>query len=99
MKQERLMNVLLSPCVSEKAIMVGEKNRQVVFKVAKDANKYEIKQAIKLMFNVEVVDVRTVNVKGKVRNFRQKEGRRKNWKKAYISLTEGQDINFLAQEQ
>jgi large subunit ribosomal protein L23 len=99
MKQERLMNILLSPCVSEKATMVGEKLHQIVFKVAKDANKHEIKQAVKLMFSVEAIAVRTVNVKGKVRNFRQKAGRRKDWKKAYISLAEGQDINFLKQEQ
>ena len=99
MKQERIMNVLVAPHVSEKSTMVGEKNKQVVFKVAKDANKYEIKQAVELVFNVKVAQVRTLNVKGKTRTFRQKEGRRKSWKKAYISLVEGQDINFLAQEK
>lgn len=99
MNQERIMNVLLAPHVSEKATMVGELNKQVVFKVIKDANKYEIKQAVEFMFNVKVSAVRTLNVKGKARTFRQKEGRRKNWKKAYISLAEGQDINFLAQEK
>ena len=98
MNQERIMNVLLTPHVSEKSTVVGEKNNQVVFKVAVDANKHEIKQAVESLFDVKIKDVRTVNVKGKTRNFRQKPGRRKDWKKAYVSLAEGQDINFAGKE-
>ena len=86
------MNVL-SPHVSEKSTVVGEKNNQFVFKVAVDANKHEIKQAVETLFDVKIKDVRTVNVKVK-RNFRQKPGRRKDWKKAMASLAEGQDLNF-----
>lgn len=98
MNQERIMNVLLSPHVSEKSTVVGEKHNQVVFKVAIDANKHEIKRAVETLFDVKIQDVRTVNVKGKKRNFRQKPGRRKDWKKAYVSLAEGQDLNFAGKE-
>jgi large subunit ribosomal protein L23 len=98
MSNERLMNVLLAPLVSEKTTNIGEKYNQVVFKVVPDANKKEIKQAVELLFSVKVENVRTANVKGKKLNFRQKPGRRKNWKKAYINLAEGQDINFAGKE-
>ena len=98
MSSERLMNVLLAPLVSEKTTNIGEKYNQVVFKVVPDANKKEIKQAVELLFSVKVENVRTANVKGKNLNFRQKPGRRKNWKKAYINLAEGQDINFAGKE-
>jgi len=98
MNQERMMNVLLSPHVSEKSTVASEKNRQVVFKVAPDASKQEIKQAVEILFSVKIDSVATVNVKGKVRNFRQKSGRRKDWKKAYVSLAAGQDLNFMGKE-
>ncbi len=98
MNQERIMNVLLSPHVSEKSTVVGEKNNQVVFKVAVDANKHEIKRAVETLFDVKIKNVHTINVKGKKRNFRQKPGRCKDWKKAYISLAEGQDLNFAGKE-
>jgi large subunit ribosomal protein L23 len=98
MNQERIMNVLLAPHVSEKATTLGEKQNQVVFKVAVDAKKTEIKKAVEQLFNVEVKNVRTLNMQGKVKNFRQKPGSRKAWKKAYISLAAGQDINFAGQE-
>lgn len=98
MNQERIMNVLLAPHISEKSTSVGEKNNQVVFKIAPDANKLEVKAAVEQMFDVKVKDVRTVNVKGKTRNFRQRPGKRKDWKKAYVSLAEGQDINFAGKE-
>jgi len=98
MNQERIANVLLAPHVSEKSTIVGEKNNQIVFKVATDASKYEIKQAVETLFDVKIKEVRTVNVKGKKRNFRQKPGRRKDWKKAYVSLAEGQDLNFAGKE-
>ena len=98
MKQERIMNILLAPIVSEKSTTLGEKFNQVGFKVVPDANKHEIKQAVETLFKVEVKSVRTANVKGKIRNFRQRPGRRKDWKKAYVSLAEGQDINFAGKE-
>ena len=94
MNLERIMNILLSPHVSEKSTTVAEKNNQVVFKVVPNANKQEIKQAVEKLFDVKVDSVNTVNMKGKVRNFRQKPGRRKDWKKAYVSLAAGQDLNL-----
>lgn len=98
MNQERLLNVLLAPHISEKSTTVGEKHNQVVFKIARDANKAEVKAAVEHLFNVKVKDVCTVNVKGKTRNFRQRPGKRKDWKKAYVNLAEGQDINFAGKE-
>lgn len=94
MNQERLLKVLLSPVISEKSTTVAEKHRQVVFKVATDACKPEIKAAVELLFEVKVEGVRVVNVKGKQKRFGQIMGRRKSWKKAYVSLQEGYDINF-----
>src|SRR4051794_1250035 len=92
--QERLLQVLLRPHSSEKAAIIAEKNRQFVFKAVADATKPEIKQAVELLFGVEVETVRVCNVKGKTRRFRQSIGRRKDWKKAYVSLKEGHDIDF-----
>lgn len=97
--QERLMNVLLAPQISEKATFVAEKNDQVVFRVASDATKPEIKAAVELMFKVNVDDVQVSNVKGKQKRFGSVMGRRKNWKKAYVSLAAGQEIDFAASEQ
>lgn len=98
MNRERMMNILLSPHVSEKTTITAEKNNQVVFKVVPDANKQEIRRAVEALFDVKIESVRTVNMKGKVRNFRQKPGRRKDWKKAYVSLAAGQDLNFMGME-
>ncbi len=95
--QERLMKVLLSPCVSEKAIREADNNRHSVFKVVKDANKQEIKQAVELLFNVKVSRVTTLNVKGKRKNFGRTPGKRSDWKKAYVFLEEGYDIVFGAE--
>jgi large subunit ribosomal protein L23 len=97
--QERLMNVLLAPQISEKATFVAEKNEQVIFRVASDASKPEIKAAVELMFNVSVESVQVSNVKGKQKRFGRTVGRRKDWKKAYVSLAPGQEINFAAGEQ
>lgn len=94
-QEQRLMQVLLAPVVSEKSTLVGEKHKQIVFKVLQDANKTEIKAAVEKMFNVEVIAVRVVNVKAKVKRFAQRLGKRKAWKKAYVSLKPGTDINFL----
>jgi large subunit ribosomal protein L23 len=98
MNQERLMKVILSPLVSEKSTTVADKHNQVVFKVLPDANKNEIKSAVELLFKVEVASVRVCNMKGKKKVFKQKLGQRKNWKKAYVALKEGHDINFVGAE-
>ena len=95
MNQERLMQVLLAPQISEKATYVADKHEQVVFRVASDATKPEIKAAVELLFKVEVEGVQVANVKGKVKRFKGATGRRKGWKKAYVSLTPGQEINFV----
>ena len=92
--QERLMLVLLAPTVSEKSTYVGDKNNQVVFRVADDATKPEIKAAVELLFKVKVNDVQVANVKGKEKKTGRIMGRRRNWKKAYVSLAQGQEINF-----
>lgn len=95
MNQERLMKVLLEPRVTEKSTMLGNSLRQFVFKVATDATKPEIKKAVELMFQVEVDSVRVLNVAGKRKSFRNSAGRRSAWKKAYISLKPGFDIDFM----
>lgn len=95
MNQERLMKVLLGPHVSEKSTHAAETANQVVFKVVPDATKKEIKQAVEMLFSVNVEDVQVSNVKGKVKSMQKTLGRRKNWKKAYVRLQAGQDINFM----
>ena len=97
-KQERLLQVLLAPTVSEKSTFVGDKNNQVVFRVADDATKPEIKAAVELLFKVKVKGVQVANVKGKEKKGGRIMGRRRNWKKAYVSLAQGQEINFQAME-
>lgn len=97
-KQERLMQVLLAPQISEKATFVADKNEQVVFRVASDATKPEIKAAVELLFKVEVKGVQVANVKGKEKRFGRMVGRRKGWKKAFVCLKPGQEINFVAGE-
>lgn len=96
--QERLLQVLLAPQVSEKATYIADKNEQVVFRVAKDATKPEVKAAVELLFKVEVEAVQIANVKGKVKRFGRMTGRRKDWKKAFVCLKPGQEINFAAGE-
>jgi len=93
--QPRLMQTLRKPHMSEKATIIAEKYNQVVFKVAPDATKTEIKQAVERLFEVKVENVRVCNVKSKERRFKQTMGHRKGWKKAYVTLKEGQDINFV----
>lgn len=95
LNQERLMQVLLAPQISEKATFIAEKNEQVVFRVASDASKPEIKAAVEMLFKVEVKSVQVANVKGKVKRFKGAVGRRKGWKKAYVCLKAGQEINFV----
>lgn len=98
-QQERLMQVVLAPVISEKSTFVADKNNQVVFRVAPDATKPEIKAAIELMFKVQVDSVQVVNVRGKSKRFGQSTGRRRHWKKAYVCLKEGQEINFAEQAE
>ncbi len=97
--QERLMNVLLAPQISEKATFVADKNEQVIFHVASDATKPEIKAAVELMFKVSVASVQVACVKGKKKRFGRFAGQRKSWTKAYVCLAPGQEINFAASEQ
>ena len=94
---ERLMTVLLAPVVSEKGTYIADKYEQVVFRVMQNATKPEVKAAVELMFKVEVEGVQIANVKGKKKRFGTHAGRRRNWKKAYVSLKPGQEINFAAE--
>jgi large subunit ribosomal protein L23 len=93
--QERLLQVLLAPQISEKATYIADKNEQVVFRVVNDATKPEIKAAVELLFKVEVDSVQTANVKGKSKRFGRFVGQRKGWKKAFVCLKAGQEINFV----
>jgi len=97
-KEERLMQVLLAPQISEKATYIADKNEQIVFRVASDATKPEVKAVVELLFKVEVKAVQVANVKGKEKRFGKMVGRRKGWKKAYVCLKPGQEINFAAGE-
>lgn len=90
-----LYNVLLRPHISEKSSIVADKHRQFVFEVAVSASKPTVRRAVEALFNVEVDSVRIVNVSGKVKRFGNTMGRRRNWKKAYVALKEGFDINFV----
>jgi large subunit ribosomal protein L23 len=99
MNQERLMKIILAPVISEKGTNVADKYRQFVFKVLPDATKQEIKNAVELLFKVAVKSVNICNVKGKRKMFKQRPGQRKNWKKAYVALHEGHDINFAGAEK
>jgi large subunit ribosomal protein L23 len=95
---ERLMNVVLAPVVSEKSTFVADRNRQYVFRVADDATKPEVKAAVELMFKTKVDSVQLLNVHGKQRRFGRTIGRKRSWKKAYVRLAQGQEINFAATE-
>lgn len=96
--QDRLLQVILAPQVTEKATYIADKNQQIAFKVRKDATKPEIKAAIELVFKVEVEGVTTINVLGKTKRAGRNSGKRNDWKKAYVSLKPGQEINFAAGE-
>ncbi len=95
MNPERLMTILLSPHVSEKSTFAADKHRQFVFKVRADATKPEIRKAVEQMFKVEVAGVQALNVRGKRKSFGRIRGRRPGWKKAYVTLKPGHDIDFL----
>ena len=93
-QQQRLMQVLLAPIVSEKSTFIGEKRNQYVFSVVPDATKPEIKAAVEYMFKTQVKSVSVVNVRGKEKRSGRFMGKRNNWKKAYVALAAGQEINF-----
>jgi large subunit ribosomal protein L23 len=95
---EHLMNVVLAPIVSEKSTLVADKHEQVVFRVDDAASKPEIKAAVELLFKVKVESVQVLNVKGKEKRFGRHMGKRRSWKKAYVCLAPGQEINFGALE-
>jgi large subunit ribosomal protein L23 len=97
-EQERLMQILLAPVISEKSTFVADKANQYVFRVAPDATKPQIKAAVELMFKTQVKSVSVVNVRGKEKRFGRFMGRRNNWKKAYVALQPGQEINFAEGE-
>ncbi len=92
----RLMQVILAPQVSEKSTYVADKHEQVIFRVASDATKPEVKAAVELLFKVQVESVQIANVKGKQKRFGRFMGSRSDWKKAFVCLKPGQEINFTA---
>jgi len=96
MNKDRLMQVIVSPVISEKSTLAAEDNNQFVFHVMKNASKPEIRHAVELMFSVEVDQVRVLNGKGKTKRHGATTGRRSDWKKAYIKLKPGHDIDFGA---
>jgi len=98
MNQERLFQVLLGPHVSEKAAIVAEMNNQYVFRVAIDASKLEVKKAVEQLFKVDVSEVQTLKVKGKTKRNRYGLSKKPSWKKAYVRLEQGQDIDFASAE-
>ncbi len=98
MNEERLYKVILAPVISEKSTMAAETSNQVAFKVLRDADKPEIRAAVEKMFGVKVENVRVLNVKGKTKRTRFGVGRRNDWKKAYVRLAAGQEIDFATVE-
>ena len=95
MNEERLYQIILNPVISEKSTMAADRDGQVVFKVRTDATKSEIRAAVEKLFEVKVKNVQVVNVRGKVKRFGRTPGMCINWKKAYVCLEEGHDIDFL----
>lgn len=98
MNQERLYKVILGPVISEKTATVADSSNQVVFKVAKNAKKPEIRAAVEKLWDVKVQNVRVLNVKGKTKRTRYGIGQRSDWKKAYVRLEQGQEIDFAIAE-
>jgi len=96
MNDERVFQILKSPLISEKAAILGDASNQHVFRVATDAKKAEIKAAVEQLFDVKVANVRTINVNGKSKRMGMRKGRRKDWKKAYVSLEQGHEIDLAS---
>ena len=96
MNEERLMSILIAPHISEKSTRIADGSNQIAFRVRPDARKPEIRQAVEKMFNVEVESVSVLNVKGKQKGLRGRNpGWRPNWRKAYVRLKPGHDIDFI----
>jgi len=95
MNQERLFTVLVEPHFTEKVSGLGDDSNQYAFKVANDATKAEIKEAVESLFKVSVENVSTLNVKGKKKRTQRGVSRKKDWKKAYVRVSAGQDIDFM----
>jgi len=94
MKEERIYQILLGAHISEKATVIADEANQFAFKVSKDATRPEIKQAVEKIYGVNVVDVRVLNVKGKVKRSFRGVSKKPSWKKAYVRIADGQDIDF-----
>lgn len=95
-KEIKLASVIQAPIISEKSTNVGDQHNQFVFKVQKSATKLQIKNAVELMFGVEVTSVRVLNVKGKIKRFGRALGKRSDWKKAYVKLQSGHNIELAS---
>ena len=95
MNTERMHQVILGPIVSEKSTVAADSSNQVVFKVLANANKNEVREAVEKQFSVSVINVQILNVRGKIKAHGRTVGKRKNWKKAYVRLAEGHDIDFM----
>jgi large subunit ribosomal protein L23 len=98
MNAERMLMIIRAPVISEKTTQLAEKHKQFTFHVLKTATKPEIKIAVEHMFNVKVKQVGVLNVKGKTKRFKQRTGVQSDWKKAYVSLQSGYDIDFTVTE-
>ncbi|MEE2805166.1 MAG: 50S ribosomal protein L23 [Pseudomonadota bacterium] len=95
MNAERMHQILLRPLISEKSTDMAEKYQRVAFEVLNDATKAEVREAVEKLFDVSVTTVQVMNVRGKIKRFGRTPGKRNNWKKAYVRLAEGDDIDFL----
>ncbi len=94
--QNKLSNIITAPIISEKSTLSAENSNTFVFKVRKEATKKQVGDAVELMFDVEVAAVRVLNVNGKKKRFGRVMGKRNDWKKAYVKLKPGHDIEFSA---
>lgn len=99
MNENRMYNILLGAHISEKASIIGDQSNCVTFKVSKDATRPEIKEAVEKLYGVEVKDVNVINVKGKVKQSFRGIRKQAGWKKAYVTLKQGQDIDFVSMSE
>lgn len=98
MNEQQLANILIRPIISEKTNLLAETCKQFTFSVDKRASKKQVKDAVESMFDVKVESVQVTNVKGKAKRTGAHLGRRSNWKKAYVALKEGHDIDFVSND-
>ena len=97
-RHDQIRTILIEPHVSEKTTLLNQNSGQIAFKVRSDSNKKQIKKAVEEMFNVKVSSVKTVSVKGKKKRMGMRSGKTNDWKKAYIKLEEGQNLDFMNTE-